>query len=68
MSEMSTRAPEELAAERLSGVEIYCDSEKPAANSAVVFVCVPKHKVKNAFNSIRHKYYEELKKGNVMER
>lgn len=63
--ELSTRVPEKLSAERFNGVKVYYDNKKVVANSAVVFLCVPKHKVKNVFNSIRQTYHAELKAGRV---
>lgn len=57
--------PEKLTIELASEVHAYYDNKKLLARSDIVFVCVPKHKLKNVFNDIRAEYRDQLKNKQV---
>jgi predicted dinucleotide-binding enzyme len=64
-AEISTRVPEKLTAELASEVQAYYDNKRLLARSDVVFICVPKNKVKNVFNDIRSEYSDQMKNKQV---
>lgn len=55
-AEISTRVPEKLNVDMLSDLKVYCDNKQCVEYCAVVFLCVPKHKLKYAVNSIRDEF------------
>jgi hypothetical protein len=65
-AEISTRVPEKLSIEMGSEIQAYYDNKKLFSRADVVFICVPKHKLKNVFNDIRADYLHQMMTKNVV--
>ena len=65
-AEISTRVPDKLSLDMASEIQAYYDNSKLFKKADIVFVCVPKYKLKNVFNDIRADYLHQMNSKNVL--
>lgn len=65
-AEISTRVPEKLSIDMASEIKAYYDNRRLFSSADIIFICVPKHKLKNVFNDIRADYLHQMMTKNVL--